>query len=58
MEGEEWLRGQAEGVCDGEADAAVANVQREDARGWMHVKISVRKMLEPVWGLGCYTFCD
>ena len=37
MEGEERLRGEAEGVGDGEADALVAYVKGEDAgwrRGW------------------------
>jgi len=33
VEGEERLRGEAEGVGDGEADAAIADVEREDA-GW------------------------
>ena len=31
MEGEERLGGETEGVRDGEADAAVADVEREDA---------------------------
>lgn len=33
MDGEEGLRGEAERIGDGEADAAIADVEREDARG-------------------------
>jgi hypothetical protein len=35
VEGEEGLGGEAEGVGDGQADALVADVEREDA-GWGH----------------------
>jgi len=52
VDGEERLRGEAEGVGEGEADAAVADVESQDARGlWsggFH-EISVRKW----WGLRC-----
>ena len=41
VQGEERLRGETEGVGDGEADAAVADVEREDA-GLGH-GVSVRK---------------
>jgi hypothetical protein len=41
VEGEERLGGETEGVGDGEADAAVADVEREDA-GMGH-GVSVRK---------------
>lgn len=50
VEGEERLRGEAEGVGDGEADAAVANVEREDAMRRLHVETSVRKTRAEVGG--------
>jgi hypothetical protein len=34
VDGEEWAREDAELVCDGEADAAVADVEREGAGCW------------------------
>jgi hypothetical protein len=42
VEGEEGLGGEAEGVGDGEADALVADVEREDA-GWRHGSSVLRK---------------
>ena len=44
VEGEERLGGETEGVGDGDADAAVSNVEREDAGGWRLFghKVSVR----------------
>ena len=44
VEGEERLRGEAEGVGDGEADAAVADVEREGA-GMRH-GVSVTERVE------------
>ena len=58
MEGEERLRGEAEGVGDGEADAAVANVQREDAGWGLHGRSVYESWARPGVQFGCYTFCD
>ena len=51
MQGEERLGGDAERIGEGEADAAVADVEREDAFVWgsgrvhrMSVRISVRRL--------------
>ena len=42
MEGEEGLGGEAERVGDGEADAAVADVEREGAGMWHGVSVRGR----------------
>ena len=44
-EGEEWLSGDAEGIGDGDADAAIANVQRKCA--WMGHKTEFRPPQRP-----------
>ena len=58
VECEERLGGEAEGVGDGQANAAVADVQREDAGWGLQGRSVYESWARPGVHFGCYTFCD